>query len=138
MSIRIIEDESLHIDPREHIIEHYGHGSIYSTHRCPKCEQEIPCKAYLCKLDFTIECLPCAQRQLLEDTERFSKEASRFAQEARQFIATALPTDDQTLMWWRALRSEVDGHLKEVDGKMKGLAESAREIQRRINSEVKA
>jgi len=124
MSVRTIEDSELEIDPKEFHIEHYGHQAYYKEHYCPKCEQESACTAKLCKLDFTVECLPCAQRELLEDTPRF-------IDEARQFLATALPTDDQTLMWWRALRSEVDGHLK-------GLAERAREIQKRMDREVKA
>ncbi len=101
-------------------IEHNGHRNFYTAHYCPKCEEIRPCTLNLCRLESTIECLPCAQRQLLEDTERFAKEA-------RQFIQTALPTDDQTRMWWKALRSE-------IDGKLQGLAKSASEIAKRLDS----
>jgi len=118
------DDADLHIDPKEEIISRYGHSRYYTTHECPKCEETSECKANLCRLASTVECLTCLQRDLLEDTERFSKEA-------RQFLATALPTDDQTLMWWRALRSE-------IDGKLKGLAERAKEVMARQDREVKA
>lgn len=120
MNIRIVE-EDLQIDPREHVIEHYGHGSYYTTHMCLTCEQERPCSAQLCKLPYDIECLPCLQTELLQDTVRFAKEA-------RQFIGAEVPTDLQGLMWWKALRSE-------VDGKLKGLAERSGELQKRMDLE---
>ena len=114
----VLEDDAdLFIDPREHIIERYGHGRYYAYHYCHICEQESPCKIQLCKLDRHIECLPCATRQLLEDTERFSKEA-------REFIGTEVPTDLQGQMWWKALRSE-------IDGKLKGLGTRAKELMKR-------
>lgn len=111
------EDPDLFIDPQEFVIERFGHRRYYTTHTCPKCEQESECKTNLCRLESTIECLPCLTRELLEDTVRFAKEA-------RQFLKTPLPTDEQMLPWWRSLRQG-------VDGKLKGLVTRAEEVMKR-------
>jgi hypothetical protein len=112
------------VDPNAFHVEHNGHRNFYTTHYCNICQVESPCKTQFCKQAFDLECLPCATRELLSDTERFSKEA-------REFLKTVLPTDDQTLMWWRALRAE-------IDGKLKGLAERSAEIAKRIDSGEKS
>ena len=102
----------------ESFVEHYGHAAFFRLHNCPVCENSWECKP-VCRLESTIECLPCLQRQLLEDIERFSNEA-------REFLKTALPTDDLTLIWWRALRQE-------IDGKLKGLGTRAEELLKRLS-----
>lgn len=113
------DDMDLLVDPQEHVIVLYGHRRYYTTHQCPSCEAVTPCTSKLCKQPFTIECLTCATHDVLGDVERIAKET-------REFIK-AFPTPDydaQTLMWWKALRSE-------VDGKLKGLAERANEVLKR-------
>lgn len=109
------DDTDLGIDPKEHVIERYGHKGFYGTHYCPKCETVSECKARLCKLDHEIECLPCLTRELLEDTQRFSKEARKFLKEA----------STPELMWKASV----------IDGKLKGLAESAAEVLKRRDLE---
>lgn len=86
-------------------LEHYGHRAFYLTHYCPTCEQSQKCPETLCRLPHEIECLPCATRDLLGDIERIAKEG-------RAFLNTTVPTDAQGLMWWKALRSKLDGKLQ--------------------------
>jgi hypothetical protein len=121
-----IEDDTLQIDPQEHVIEHYGHARYYAEHYCPKCEETRECKASLCRLPSTIECLTCAQRELLTDTERFSKEAVRF-------LNTEIPqaTDALGVKLWHSMRSQ-------TNGKLQGLATRSAEIAKRIDSGEKS
>lgn len=114
------------IDPKSFHIEHNGHQNFYSEHYCPICAEvrtcsSATCSSAICRDAYATECLTCATRELISDTERFSKEA-------REFLKTELPTDDQTLIWWRALRAQ-------IDGKLKGLAERAAEVGKRQDKE---
>lgn len=116
---RIIEDAELHIDPREFTISHYGHRSFYTSHHCPTCETTSDCNvSSICKLEHTVECLPCLTRELLEDTEKISKEA-------REFLKKASTPE---LQWEASV----------IDGKLKGLGERSSELMKRQDAEVKS
>lgn len=117
-----VEDHDLGIDPREFTIDRFGHKSYYLLHYCPICKTSSECKVQLCKLEHTVECLPCLTKDLLIDIEQISKEG-------REFLAAAKPTDPQGLMWWMGLRAE-------LDGKLKGLATRAGEVLKRQYQEA--